>query len=224
MKMQFSVIVFAIGLITIQPELGRALKCFECNPAQNDCKLSENVVLKECQIITTPKPASSSTSVSSSTSSGSPATASSTGSSTSSESPATASSIVSSTSSESPATASSTVSSSFSLSPPGKGESDASSDQSPSNENVNRKRRSMINPLLQGYQVDTYAEESRCYSIIKTVNGSEVTERGCTESAKFCENKEGCKLCDTDECNNGASNIVFSSMILSMAIIVLFTK
>lgn len=52
------------------------------------------------------------------------------------------------------------------------------------------------------------------------------TERGCAvgKVADYCNGKDGCKACDSDNCNSATSNIVYTSMIMSLVIVVLFTK
>ncbi|XP_043580993.1 cell wall protein DAN4-like [Bombus pyrosoma] len=85
--------------------------------------------------------------------------------------------------------------------------------------NTDRKRRSVIDRFSR-IQYDSDNVTYHCYS--ETVNG--VVSKGCTAEKDFCKDKDSCNLCETNECNSATSTVVFTSMIFSLALIVLFVR
>ncbi|KAK9305019.1 hypothetical protein QLX08_003730 [Tetragonisca angustula] len=84
-----------------------------------------------------------------------------------------------------------------------------------------RQRRSLIDQLLREEASNSTV---RCFQEEVTVGDTKKTAYGCTNDLDYCKNNKDCKLCNEDGCNSATSNVVFASMILSMAAIVLFAK
>ncbi|XP_076238896.1 uncharacterized protein LOC143182039 [Calliopsis andreniformis] len=97
-----------------------------------------------------------------------------------------------------------------------------------------RKRRSLFDRFSQVGPLDDEITLF-CFKLTGKVNNRELTFRGCgstpgkpeDECKKASEIAEGitsCKVCTTDKCNSATSNIVFTSMIISLVAVILFTK
>ncbi|XP_043265098.1 mucin-2-like isoform X3 [Colletes gigas] len=72
-------------------------------------------------------------------------------------------------------------------------------------------RRSLMDRLSP---MHPFADETKVYCYSQT---SKVT-RGCSTDEHACSQSDDCKTCTTDECNSATSNIVFTSMIMSLVI------
>ncbi|XP_043265088.1 uncharacterized protein LOC122404852 isoform X2 [Colletes gigas] len=185
------IVLSIIGCVAFP--FGSALKCYVCVPStDNSCKSVNASMSKECPAVkpstTTVKPTTEEATTETTT------TEATTTEATTTEETTTEETTTEDTTTEASTTEASTTEGSF-----------AAYYARQTN------RRSLMDRLSP---MHPFADETKVYCYSQT---SKVT-RGCSTDEHACSQSDDCKTCTTDECNSATSNIVFTSMIMSLVI------